>query len=100
MTDDRWLLVASLTSLRASIFNPAVARSSVGSGAPSNSLFFSAWVVMIFPFRIPRTEVGKISMVVLQTTTAGLATFLSWRVTRLFRQAYRRPRRRTIGRVL
>jgi hypothetical protein len=30
---------------------------------------------MIFPFRIPRTEVGKISMLVLQTTTAGLATF-------------------------
>src|SRR5262245_52527955 len=75
MTDDRWLLVASLTSLRASAFNPAVARSSVGSGLPSNSLFFSDWVVMIFPFRIPRTEVGKISMIVLQITTAGLAPF-------------------------
>jgi hypothetical protein len=30
---------------------------------------------MTFPFRIPRTEVGKISMLVLQTTTAGLAPF-------------------------
>jgi len=30
---------------------------------------------MIFPFRVPRTEVGKISMIVLQITTAGLAHF-------------------------
>jgi hypothetical protein len=30
---------------------------------------------MTFPFRIPRTEVGKISMFVLQTTAAGLAPF-------------------------
>jgi hypothetical protein len=30
---------------------------------------------MTFPFRIPRTEVGKISTLVLQSTTAGLAPF-------------------------